>query len=178
MEQNVQVKKSPYKGLILIISIALPVVVAFMYLGPKFNTSYDLTILPAINAAINGSTFLTLIMALVAIKKGNVTKHKKLMKIALSLSVLFLLFYVLYHSSTEATRYGGEGAVKYIYFFLLITHIVLAAAIVPLVLITYVRALSERFDKHKKIARIALPLWLYVSLTGVIVYFMIAPYYL
>lgn len=93
------------------------------------------------------------------------------------LSGIFLASYVTYHSLTEPTSYGGEGVVRIIYYILLITHIMLAATIVPLVLITLVRALSNRFDKHKRIARWTLPLWLYVTITGVIVYFMIAPYY-
>jgi putative membrane protein len=83
----------------------------------------------------------------------------------------------LFHAATEQTKYGGEGALRTVYFIILITHILLAIAIVPLVLISYVRAISEKFDRHKKIARITLPIWLYVTFTGVIVYLMIAPYY-
>jgi len=90
---------------------------------------------------------------------------------------LFLLSYVTYHSLTESTEFGGEGATKTIYLIILLTHILLAIAIVPLVLISFSRALSEKFDKHKKIARITLPLWLYVTVTGVVVYLMISPYY-
>lgn len=99
------------------------------------------------------------------------------MSSAILVSVLFLLSYVAYHLTTSSTPYGGEGWDRKIYFFILITHIVLSAAIVPMVLITYVRALSEKFDKHKKIARITLPIWLYVTITGVVVYLMISPYY-
>jgi putative membrane protein len=88
-----------------------------------------------------------------------------------------LVSYVLFHAATEPTKFGGVGAIRGIYYFVLLTHIVLSAAVVPLVLISYVRALSQRFDRHKKIARITLPIWLYVAFTGVLVYIMIAPYY-
>lgn len=96
---------------------------------------------------------------------------------AVGVSVLFLVSYVTYHATTESTIYGGEGTIRYVYLFILLTHIILAIAIVPLVLITLSRALAQKFDKHKKIARWTLPLWLYVTITGVIVYFMISPYY-
>jgi putative membrane protein len=99
------------------------------------------------------------------------------MKTAIALSLAFLVLYIAYHLTTEATKFGGEGMIRYVYFFLLVTHILLSIAVVPLVLITYVRALSERFDKHKKIAKITFPIWLYVAISGVVVYFMIAPYY-
>jgi putative membrane protein len=118
-----------------------------------------------------------LITAFIAIRKRNIKLHRNLMLTALGLSLLFLLSYVTYHSLTESTPYGGEGALRTLYFVILISHILLAIAIVPLVLITFVQALAERFDKHKKIARITLPIWLYVTITGVIVYWMIEPYY-
>ena len=99
------------------------------------------------------------------------------MKFCIGLSVAFLVMYVAYHMTSDSTVFGGEGVIKYIYYFILVTHIILSIAIIPLVLITYVRALSKRFNKHKKIARITFPLWLYVAVTGVIVYIMISPYY-
>jgi len=91
--------------------------------------------------------------------------------------VLFLVLYVLYHMTSDSTTYGGEGAIRYVYFFLLISHILLSIVVIPFVLVTYVRAISGKFKMHKKIARITFPLWLYVAVTGVIVYFMISPYY-
>ena len=103
--------------------------------------------------------------------------HKLLMTTAIVLSVVFLVSYILFHAATEPTKFGGEGAIRGFYYFVLISHIVLSAAVVPLVLISYVRALSEHFDKHRKLARITLPIWLYVAFTGVLVYLMIAPYY-
>jgi putative membrane protein len=164
-----------YTPLIIALSIILPAAVAILYFGPKLKIEgFDLKILPAINALINGFTALILIAGFFAIKNKNIALHRKLMTSAIVFSILFLLLYVLYHASAEATKFGGEGSIRYVYYFLLITHIILAVAIVPLVLITYVRALSEKFDRHRKIAKITLPLWLYVS---VIVYLMIRPYY-
>lgn len=99
------------------------------------------------------------------------------MKVCIGLSVAFLAMYVAYHMTSESTKFGGEGAVKYIYLFILLSHILLSIAIIPLVLVTYVKALAQRFDKHKRIAKITFPIWLYVAVTGVIVYLMISPYY-
>jgi len=92
-------------------------------------------------------------------------------------SIAFLFMYIAYHATTASTPYGGEGVLRYIYLFILITHILLSIVVIPLVLISFVRALSERFDKHRKIARIAYPIWLYVAVSGVLVYLMISPYY-
>jgi putative membrane protein len=168
--------ENPYKSLIVFISIVLPVAVAVLYVLPKTETTL-FSFLPLLNAIINGTTFLILIAALVAIKNKNIILHKRLMWTALVLSVVFLLSYVLYHATTPSTSFGGEGTIKYIYFFILLTHILLSAIVVPLVLLTLVRALSEKFDQHRKIAKITLPIWLYVTLTGVLVYLMISPYY-
>lgn len=168
--------ENPYKSLIVFISIVLPVAVAVLYVLPKTETTL-FSFLPLLNAIINGTTFLILIAALVAIKNKNIVLHKRLMWTALVLSVVFLLSYVLYHATTPSTSFGGEGTIKYIYFFILLTHILLSAIVVPLVLLTLVRALAEKFDLHRKIAKITLPIWLYVTLTGVLVYLMISPYY-
>jgi putative membrane protein len=99
------------------------------------------------------------------------------MKIAIALSLIFLVMYVAYHMTSDPTPFGGEGAVKYIYYFILISHIILSIGIIPMVLITYVRAISKRFADHKKISVITFPIWLYIAITGVVVYLMIAPYY-
>lgn len=167
---------NPYKSLIILLSIVVPVAVAVLYVLPKTETTL-FSFLPLLNAIINGSTFLILIAALVAIKNKNIVLHKRLMWTALILSVLFLLSYVLYHATTPSTSFGGEGTIKYVYFFILLTHILLSAIVVPLVLLTLVRALAEKFDQHRKLAKITLPIWLYVTLTGVLVYLMISPYY-
>lgn len=165
-----------YRPLVIGLSIFLLGAVAFMYLGPElFSLGIARGTLPMINAWINGATAIVLIAAFLAIRQRNIPLHRALMWGAVCLSTVFLVFYVLQHSSFPSAQYGG-GA-RGVYRFVLLTHIVLAAAIVPLVLITLTRALAQRFDKHKRIARWTLPLWLYVSITGVVVYLMIAPYY-
>ena len=165
-----------YKSLIIFISIFLPFAVAALFVVRIPNVA-PLTFLPPIYASINGLTAILLIVAVVAIKKGNRILHQRLMKINLALSILFLLMYIAYHMTSDPTPFGGSGAIKFIYFFILISHIFLSVAIIPLVLITTVRALSQQFDQHKKIAKITFPLWLYVAISGVVVYIMIAPYY-
>ena len=177
MENNSS-KENKYLPLIIAASVAIPLVVALLYYGPKGEISWlPKGFLPAVNATINGVTTLVLIAAIIAIKGKNIQRHKKLMQTAIALSLVFLVSYVLHHATAEQTVFGGTGWVKTTYLIILLTHIVLAAAIVPLVLISYVRAISDRIDKHRKIAKITLPLWLYVTITGVIVYFMISPYY-
>jgi putative membrane protein len=175
-ENNKEKQLKPY---IIAAAIAIPVVVTILAFMPRMDIlgGMDPYLLPLFNAIINGTTFLLLLAALMAIKNRNIVLHKRLMTTAIALSLVFLVCYVLFHASTEPTKFGGEGRIRSVYFFLLLTHILLAIVIVPLVLITYVRAIAEKFDKHRKIARITLPIWLYVTLTGVIVYLMIAPYY-
>lgn len=166
------------KYFIITVSILIPLLVVVLFFLPKINSSNSfLHFLPLLNASINGITSLFLVLAVRAVKKGKKILHKKLMITALVLSVCFLLSYVLYHSIHESTKFGGEGVIKYIYYFILLTHILLSAVIIPLVLITFSRALAEKFDKHKKIARITFPLWLYVTISGVLVYLLISPYY-
>lgn len=172
------VSKFNYKPIVLIISLIVPFIIFMLYLMPKgWDHGDEIHIFPRINAIINGTTFIVLIAAFVAIRNKNIILHKRLMFLAIILSALFLISYVIYHSIAESTPYGGEGLGKAIYLFILLTHILLSMVIVPLVLITFVRALTKKYDKHKKIARITLPIWLYVTLTGVIVYLMISPYY-
>lgn len=175
METTNDIEKK-YKKWIIILSIAIPLVVAILF-GVKIPNATPLTFLPPIYAGINGLTAVLLIAAVIAIKNKKVKLHENLMKTCIGLSVAFLGMYVAYHMTSNSTSFGGEGVIKYIYFFILITHIVLSIAIIPLVLITYVKALAKRFDKHKKIAKITFPIWLYVAVTGVVVYLMISPYY-
>ncbi|KAF2082948.1 DUF420 domain-containing protein [Flavobacterium sharifuzzamanii] len=178
MEDNTLEKK--FSKFIIAVSIIIPVVVAILF-GVKlkdFGVDVEpLSFLPPIYATTNGITAVVLVWAVLAIKKGNQKLHERLMTSAIALSVAFLVMYVAYHMTSDSTKYGGEGALRYVYFFILITHILLSIAIIPLVLITYVRALAKRFDRHRKIAKITFPLWLYVAVTGVIVYLMISPYY-
>lgn len=169
-----------YNKWIWALSIIIPVAVALLFTIKLKDFGIDiepLTFLPPIYATINGITAILLLIAVYAIKNGNRKLHERLMKLAILCSVLFLLMYIAYHITSDSTPFGGEGTIRYVYFFILISHILLSIAVIPLVLITYVKALSKRFDQHKKIAKIAFPIWLYVAVTGVIVYFMIAPYY-
>lgn len=178
MEDHSLEKK--FSKFIIAVSIIIPVVVAILFGVKLKDFGYHvepLTFLPPIYATINGITAIVLVLAVLAIKKGNQKVHESLMTTAISLSVAFLVMYVAYHMTADSTKFGGEGIIKYVYFFILITHILLSIAIIPLVLITYVRALAKRFDRHRKIARITFPLWLYVAVTGVVVYLMISPYY-
>ncbi len=158
------------------VSVVIPIVVAILFTIRIPNVA-PLSFLPPIYATINGITALLLIVAYFAIKRKNIVLHEQLMKTAIGLSLIFLVMYVAYHMTSDPTPYGGEGFIKYVYYFILISHILLSIGIIPMVLITYVRALSNLFFKHKKIARYTFPIWLYIAVTGVIVYLMIAPYY-
>lgn len=178
MEDNTLDKK--YNKLIIAVSIVIPVVVAILFGVKLKDFGFDvepLSMLPPIYATINGLTAIVLVWAVLAIKKGNRLLHERLMTLAIAFSVAFLVMYVAYHMTSDSTKFGGEGVIRYVYFFILITHILLSIAIIPLVLFTYVRALAQRFDRHKKLAKITFPLWLYVAVTGVVVYLMISPYY-
>ncbi|HEY8934648.1 MAG TPA: DUF420 domain-containing protein [Cyclobacteriaceae bacterium] len=171
-----EVQKEPYSKLIVAVSIVIPVVVAILF-GVDKVPGYDTSFLPPIYAAINGLTAILLVAAVIAIKNNNRKLHEALMKTCIGLSLLFLVMYVIYHMTSDKTVYGGEGILRYFYLFILITHIVLSIAIIPLVLFTYVRAVRGNFVKHRALAKITFPIWLYVAVTGVIVYLMISPYY-
>src|SRR5690606_6567477 len=136
-----------------------------------------LSFLPPSYASINGLTALLLVGALLAIKSKNIKLHKTLMTTAIGCSVAFLVMYVAYHMTSDSTPYGGEGAIRTVYFFILISHILLSFFIIPFVMITYVLAITNNFERHKHIARIAFPILLYVAISGVLIYIMISPYY-
>lgn len=179
MEQQLAAEKK-YTIWIWVLSIAIPLVVAVLFSVNLHDLGYDvkpLSFLPPIYATINGITAVLLIMAVQAIKKGNQTLHERLIKVCIGCSVAFLAMYVAYHMTSVETKFGGEGALRYVYFFILITHILLSIIIIPFVLVTFVRGISGSYQRHKKLARITYPMWLYVAVTGVIVYLMIAPYY-
>ena len=176
---HIQTEKK-YSIWIWILSIAIPVVVAILFTVNLHDLGYDvkpLSFLPPIYATINGLTAILLFSAVMAIKKGNQVLHERLIKICIACSVAFLAMYVAYHMTSVETKFGGDGAVRYIYFFILITHILLSIIIIPFVLVTFVRGISGSYQRHKKLARITYPMWLYVAVTGVIVYLMISPYY-
>ena len=160
---------------IKIISVAIPVVVAILF---GVRVDYELPIfLPPIYSSLNALTAVLLVLALVAIKLKKIKIHQRLMQTCIALSLVFLVMYIAYHMTTDPTTFGGEGYVKSLYFFILISHIILSIALIPLVLISYVRAFQEEFPAHRKISKITFPIWLYVAVTGVIVYLMISPYY-
>lgn len=163
------------RNLIVAISIVIPLVVALLF-RVKVE-GYDFSFLPPIYATLNGATAILLVLAVRAIKNKNRVLHERLMKICIGLSSLFLIMYVAYHMTSDSTPFGGEGLIRYIYFFVLISHILLSIVVIPLVLFTFVRALNGEYDRHKKLARITFPIWLYVAVTGVVVYLMISPYY-
>lgn len=165
-----------YNKWIVLLSIVIPLVVAVLF-TVKIPNVEPLSFLPPIYATTNAITAVVLLVALWAIKNKNIKLHENLMKFAIMLSVAFLAMYVAYHMTSESTKFGGQGTIKYVYYFILLTHILFSIVVIPFVLITYVRAITNNFERHKKIARITFPLWLYVAVTGVIVYIMISPYY-
>jgi len=168
-------EKQPYQKVIIALSIILPIAVAVLF---KVKIpGYDLRFLPPIYASINGLTAILLIVAVVAIKNNKRKLHENLMKTCIGLSAVFLVMYVLYHMTSDSTPYGGEGPMRVVYYVILISHILLSVVVVPFVLFTFSRALSGNFERHKALARFTFPIWLYVAVTGVIVYLMISPYY-
>lgn len=169
-------EEKKYKKLITVVSIVIPIAVAALF-GIKIPNVEPLSFLPPIYASINGFTAVLLVASVVAIKNGKRKLHEQLNTTAIVCSALFLVMYVAYHMTSDSTKFGGEGIIKYVYFFILITHILLSIIIIPFVLITFVRARLGNFPEHKKIAKITFPLWLYVAVTGVVVYLMISPYY-
>jgi len=183
-----------FRGSIITVSILIPVAVAVLFSVKLKDFGIEvepLSFLPPIYASINGLTALLLIMGVMAIKNGNKKVHERMMTTAIACSVIFLVMYVAYHMTADSTVFGdinhdglldateknNAGEMRLVYLFILLTHIALSIVIIPLVLFTYVRALAERFDKHKKLAKITFPLWLYVAVTGVVVYLLISPYY-
>lgn len=177
---NSNLIEKKYRVWIWILSIAIPIVVAVLFTVNLQKLGYDvkpLSFLPPIYATINGITAVLLFVAVAAIKKGNVKLHENLIKICMACSLAFLAMYVAYHMTSIETKFGGEGAIRYVYFFILVTHILLSIIIIPFVLFTFIRGISGSYKRHKRLARVTYPMWLYVAVTGVIVYLMISPYY-
>ena len=191
--------KSIYDILIWAVSVLVPIVVALLLfmkwdydqlvfdmripnsdpiiLLENLPIAKPLTFLPPIYATINGLTAILLVLAVYYIKNGKRKIHESLIKVCIALSLSFLVMYIAYHLTTDPTSFGGSGLISYLYFFILITHILLSIVVIPLVLISYSRAIKSKFILHKKIAKITFPIWLYVATTGVVVYLMISPYY-
>jgi putative membrane protein len=159
-----------------IVSAVVLFLVAFMR-RVKIDVGIDFSFLPPLHATLNAITAVVLLIALYFIKQKRVEQHRKAIYVALTCSALFLVSYVLYHFTTPETRYGGEGVMRQVYFALLISHVVLAAAIFPFILFTFIRAYTGQFARHRRMARWVFPIWLYVAVTGPIVYLMLLPYY-
>ena len=172
-------KKRNYRPAIIILSVVLIGIIGLLSgrQGVEDFDAFDVTILPLMNAIFNSFTFLFLVAALISIKKRNVNVHRKFIYAAFCTTALFLVTYVAFHYLSPSTPYGGSGILAGIYYFVLITHIILAAAIVPLALTSVARAWNREHDRHRKIVRWTMPIWLYVSFTGVLVYILISPYY-
>ncbi|GIV33550.1 MAG: hypothetical protein KatS3mg031_1085 [Chitinophagales bacterium] len=166
-----------YKKWIIAISVAVPVIVTALVFVKIPVEGINLRFFPQFHAILNSLTTVLLVAGFFFIKRKNIRLHKMCMLGAIGCSVVFLLSYVFYHAISEPTRFGGEGLIRPVYFFILISHIVLAAAILPFVLITVSRALMGQYARHKKIARWTFPVWLYVAVTGVAVYLLMGPYY-
>jgi putative membrane protein len=178
---------------IIIVSVAIPLAVAFLILGPhtRINPGFNTHSLPLFHAILNSTTAILLLASLYFIKNRWIRAHRAANLTAVVLSSIFLISYVIYHSSNPSVKYGDlnhdgvlsaneklqAGNLRWVYYFILTSHILLSGIIIPFVLFTLQRAFQERFDKHKKLARITWPLWFYVAVTGVIVYLMISPYY-
>jgi len=163
------------KQAIWAVSFVIPIAVAILF-SVKIE-GLDFSFLPPVYASLNGLTAVGLIIAIAAIKNKNRTLHQRVIQLCLLFSILFLLLYVLYHMTSDTTPYGGGGALKMVYFFLLISHILLSIVVIPIVLFSYLFAWQGDFERHKKWTKFAFPLWLYVAVSGVLVYFMISPYY-
>lgn len=194
MQENLPNLEQKFSKPIIAVSIVIPLVVAVLFSVKLKDLGFEvepLSFLPPIYATINGITAVVLVWAVMAIRRGKRLLHERLMTFAIGLSLAFLVMYVAYHMTADSTKFGDSnhdgqlgaiemveaGALRGVYFFILITHIILSIAIIPMVLVSYVRALAQRFDRHRKIAKITYPIWLYVAITGVVVYLMISPYY-
>ncbi|SNS55645.1 putative membrane protein [Belliella buryatensis] len=182
MENNSLSNSSEDKGiirLVTVIAVAVPIVVALLLFMPtKLDFASDwVYFLPHLNAVINTAATIALIAGLIFIKNKNIPLHRASMTTAFTLGAVFLVSYVIYHASAESTSFGGEGWIRTIYFFILITHIILAAVALFPILLAYYYGYTDQREKHRKVVRFAYPIWLYVTVTGVVVYLMISPYY-
>lgn len=173
-------RKNDKQARLLILTVSFVVFAAVVILSRVklgVDLGFDIHVFAKINAIINSAVSVLLVAGLMAVKQKKYIQHKNIMLGAIVLSVLFLVSYIAHHLLAGDTKFGGEGTIRLVYFIILITHIFLAAVILPFILFTAYRSLTGEYDKHKKLARYTWPLWLYVSVTGVIVYLMISPYY-
>ncbi|MCC2547061.1 DUF420 domain-containing protein [Hymenobacter sp. BT175] len=174
-----EVNYTRYKVIMGVLAAVVPLLVGILYSFPgAFQIEgVEVKFLPKVIAVLNSLTAVALVLGYYFIRQKQVNLHRAMMGIAFGLGAVFLLAYVAYHSQVPSTKFGGEGAIRGVYYFLLLTHILLAIVTVGLVLFTLYFALTRQFAQHRRIARWTFPIWLYVSVTGVIVYFMISPYY-
>lgn len=175
VQPDIQLEKK-MNLLAYVVSVVVLLLVGLMR-RVKFDLGIDFHFLPPLHASLNALTAVILLLALYFIKNKQIENHRKAIYAAMVCSALFLVSYVLYHFTTPETRFGGTGAIRTVYFILLITHVVLAAAILPFILLTFNRAYTAQYERHKKMARWVFPLWLYVAITGPVCYLMLKPYY-
>ncbi len=168
-----------YRNLIILLSVAVPVLVSLLIFFPQSGKlgDFDVSFLPHLNGILNTATSICLIAGFIFIKRKKESWHRLMMISAFLISCLFLISYVVYHFQAEPTKFGGEGSIRIIYFVILLTHILLAAIVVPFVLFSIYFAITNQRDRHKKIVKWTFPIWIYVAITGVVVYLMISPYY-
>jgi len=174
------IKKNDKLARVLIFIVSFVVFAAVVLLSRiklEIDLGFDVHVFAKINAFINTIVSFLLLVGLLSVKQGKYHLHKKVMLTAIIFSTIFLVSYICHHLLSGDTKYGGEGSIRYLYFFILITHIFLAAVILPFILFTSYRALVAEWPGHRKLAKITWPVWFYVSVTGVIVYLMISPYY-
>ncbi|MDX2196724.1 MAG: DUF420 domain-containing protein [Cytophagales bacterium] len=175
---NSEGNEKKYMALIMLLSVAVPVLVAALLFAPSKIEGGEWTkALPHLNGLLNTATSVALLLGFYFIKNKNIINHRYSMMSAFAMGTLFLVSYVIYHSTSQPTRYGGEGILRTIYFIVLFSHILLAAIVVPFVLLAVYYGISHKIERHKSIARWTFPIWLYVSVTGVVAYLMICPYY-
>lgn len=179
MTKRKSLNERNFTPIIIFTAILVNALIAILFFIPKQDRDipFDITILPRLNAIFNSFTFIFLLAALYFILKKNIKVHRNFIFAAFTSTALFLISYLTYHSLAESTTFGGEGIIRTIYYFVLITHITLAPIVVVLALFSLVWGLKRSVRKHKRISRWTMPIWLYVSLTGVLVYLLISPYY-
>lgn len=177
MDKVLGLSENAARKVIWLVSVAIPLVVVLLLSLPRVDIGIDTSFIPKLNALINTSVSVLLIVGYFLIRQRQIEAHKKVMLTAFLLSIVFLVSYVIYHLTHEEVRFGGSGWLKAVYLFILITHIGLSVFVVPLALFTIYPALLKKYSNHKKLARWTFPIWLYVSVTGVLVYVFLSPYY-
>ena len=176
-----QKKDSLFIPLIIGLSIIIPIVVALLMLFPTVfhieSANYNFSSLPFFHAILNGSTAVLLVTGFILIKNKRTKLHKRAMLSAFVLSAIFLVSYVISKLTNDPVPYGGEGMIRYLYFFILISHIILSIPVLPLALFSIYRGITGEVEKHKSLVKWTFPIWIYVAVSGVLVYLFMSPYY-